>query len=201
MALALAQGRPDFSMLGVTPGYEELMESFNSYYWRLQPPPPPEAKFMFHLDWADWRHYRYYTDFVSRSGMKFSLMPFAGLRVNVTLHRSRLGGDFSDAELHIFGTMARHVSQIYDVLDRIEALERFRRPALDGPPKIRISPRETDIVRLLALRLTAPQIGSVLNISTRTVEQHIVHLYEKCGAWDRQSLLRKVLMPNPDHRN
>ena len=55
-----------------------------------------------------------------------------------------------------------------------------------------LSRRESEIVRLLALRLTAREIGSFLLISPRTVERHIANTYDKLQVSSRRQLLVRV---------
>jgi DNA-binding CsgD family transcriptional regulator len=51
-----------------------------------------------------------------------------------------------------------------------------------------LTPREAEILRLFALGLTAPEIGSKLFISERTVEAHLAHAYSKLGLRSRRQL-------------
>ncbi|MGE0227247.1 MAG: HD domain-containing phosphohydrolase [Dehalococcoidia bacterium] len=48
-----------------------------------------------------------------------------------------------------------------------------------------LTPREVEVLRLLARGLTNPQIGEALTISPRTAQQHVRHIYEKIGATTR----------------
>jgi two-component system nitrate/nitrite response regulator NarL len=52
-------------------------------------------------------------------------------------------------------------------------------------PRPLLSPREREILQLIAKGLSAPQIGRRLQIGTGTVKTHILHLYEKLGASER----------------
>jgi DNA-binding CsgD family transcriptional regulator len=61
-----------------------------------------------------------------------------------------------------------------------------------GPLGGTLSPRETEVARLLASRYTAAEIGSRLGISRRTAETHIEHIYQKLGAKDRGSFLELI---------
>jgi DNA-binding NarL/FixJ family response regulator len=60
--------------------------------------------------------------------------------------------------------------------DREEALERYR-----------LTPRELDVLRLLAQGCTARQMASGLRISERTVHTHLEHVYTKLDCRDRLS--------------
>ena len=57
-------------------------------------------------------------------------------------------------------------------------------PPDDGPPVPRLTPRETEVLRLVAKGLSAKQIARRLDLSHRTVENHV------------QATLRKLQMSN-----
>jgi DNA-binding CsgD family transcriptional regulator len=61
-----------------------------------------------------------------------------------------------------------------------------------GPCRDALSPRETEVARLLATRRSAAEIGTRLGISRRTAETHIEHIYQKLGAKDRGSFLELI---------
>jgi DNA-binding NarL/FixJ family response regulator len=65
-------------------------------------------------------------------------------------------------------------------------LERTRRgeTGLQGP----LTPRETEIVKLIAEGHTSREIGRLLNISDKTVERHRASVLEKLGLRDRVAL-------------
>jgi two-component system nitrate/nitrite response regulator NarL len=48
-----------------------------------------------------------------------------------------------------------------------------------------LSPREQQILTLIAAGRTAPQVAGDLHISTATVKTHLLHLYEKLGVAER----------------
>ncbi len=47
------------------------------------------------------------------------------------------------------------------------------------------SPREAEVLRLLALGLTVRQVADELVISTRTADHHVEHIYTKIGVSTR----------------
>jgi DNA-binding NarL/FixJ family response regulator len=65
-------------------------------------------------------------------------------------------------------------------------LERTRRgeAGLEGP----LTPRETEVVKLIAEGHTSREIGELLNISDKTVERHRASVLEKLGLRDRVAL-------------
>ncbi len=53
-----------------------------------------------------------------------------------------------------------------------------------------LSPRELEVLRLLAAGLTDREIASFLNVSTRTVETHVGHMLHKLEARNRSAATR-----------
>ncbi|HEU5062278.1 MAG TPA: response regulator transcription factor [Solirubrobacterales bacterium] len=92
-------------------------------------------------------------------------------------------------------------------LDLIEAVraaatgERHLAPAVatglkDGGSKTEqplLSPRETEVLKLMALGHTNREIGEQLDLSVRTVETHRAHVQQKLGLSSRPELTRYAL--------
>jgi len=57
----------------------------------------------------------------------------------------------------------------------------------------RLSPRETEVLRLIALGYTSAEIASLLHLSRRTVETHRGRVFRKLGARSRAELVRYAL--------
>ena len=58
--------------------------------------------------------------------------------------------------------------------------------------RYKLSPRELDVLRLLAKGRSVPYMREALMISKSTVETHIKHLYAKCGVHSKQELIDLV---------
>ena len=56
-----------------------------------------------------------------------------------------------------------------------------------------LSPRETDVLRLMAFGHTNREIGEQLSLSVRTVETHRAHIQQKLGLSSRPELTRYAL--------
>ena len=67
-----------------------------------------------------------------------------------------------------------------------QAVDRYAR-------KVRLSPRETSVLKLIALGYLYDEIGEVLSIANRTVKMHAANVRKKVGAPNRLALVRKVL--------
>jgi DNA-binding NarL/FixJ family response regulator len=48
-----------------------------------------------------------------------------------------------------------------------------------------LTEREVEVVRLVAREQTNPAIARALGISTKTVERHVTHIYQKVGVSSR----------------
>jgi PAS domain S-box-containing protein len=69
----------------------------------------------------------------------------------------------------------------------------FRRDAGPIEPSETLSPRELDVVRLIAMGGTGREIASELHISPDTVRTHVRNAMRKVGARSRAQLVAKVL--------
>jgi DNA-binding NarL/FixJ family response regulator len=72
-----------------------------------------------------------------------------------------------------------------------EHLERLR--AGEDPLEDPLSPRETEVVKLVAEGLTSKEIGDTLSISEKTVERHRANILDKLGLRDRVELTRYAI--------
>jgi DNA-binding CsgD family transcriptional regulator len=70
---------------------------------------------------------------------------------------------------------------------------RFRRDVGDEDPDDELTPREREVVRLVALGGTAREIGDELHISHDTVRTHVRNAMEKLHARSRAHLVAKAL--------
>ncbi|HEX7299988.1 MAG TPA: response regulator transcription factor [Solirubrobacteraceae bacterium] len=56
-----------------------------------------------------------------------------------------------------------------------------------------LSPREREVLALIAEGLTAPAVGRELHLSTATVKSHLKTLYEKLGVSDRAAAVAEAM--------
>jgi len=113
--------------------------------------------------------------------------------------------DFTTAELGLLERVRPLAVALSSHAEWLAALE--RRPATDrGCPRQRaatfgITPRELQVLELLAGGLLASTIAARLAISTRTVHRHLSHLYSKLGTHDRLTTVVRAqqagLLPGP----
>jgi DNA-binding NarL/FixJ family response regulator len=76
------------------------------------------------------------------------------------------------------------------VLDNLRDSSRKRAPHANG---VRLSPREREVVQLLAEGKSNKEIAAQLNISTRTVENHRAWVMERIGAKNLAELVRMAM--------
>jgi DNA-binding NarL/FixJ family response regulator len=70
-----------------------------------------------------------------------------------------------------------------------------RSPRLDGQPALKdpLTPRELDVVKLIAEAHTNRQIAEMLHVSEKTVESHRANVLGKLGMRDRVELVRYAI--------
>jgi DNA-binding NarL/FixJ family response regulator len=84
------------------------------------------------------------------------------------------------------------------IMDGALAVRMLRRladetPGQAAPPPDRLTPREHEVLYLLALGLTNREIASKLAVSAGTVKIHVEHIIAKLGVSDRtQAAVRAV---------
>jgi two-component system, NarL family, nitrate/nitrite response regulator NarL len=61
------------------------------------------------------------------------------------------------------------------------------------PDRPALSPRETQVLHLVADGLTAPAVARELHLSTATVKSHLKTLYEKLGVSDRAAAVAEAM--------
>lgn len=76
------------------------------------------------------------------------------------------------------------------VSSRVAAGLEALRKAVDGDG---LSPRETEILRLIALGYTSAEVAAQLHLSSRTIETHRAHIHRKLGLTTRAELVRYAL--------
>ena len=97
-----------------------------------------------------------------------------GLLVSFVLNRTRR--DFTDRERALLDLLRPNLSRLYSRVRASSAL----------------TPREQDVLRWVAAGKSDAQIGAILGISSRTVQKHLQHLYEKLGVENRTAAVLRV---------
>jgi DNA-binding CsgD family transcriptional regulator len=63
-------------------------------------------------------------------------------------------------------------------------------------PKDSLSPRETEICKLLAEGASLREVALHLRISVHSADYHVRNAYLKLGVHDRSGLVRRLALPN-----
>ena len=75
-------------------------------------------------------------------------------------------------------------------------LGRAAAETLPDAPFSRLSPREIQIVQLVAESKSNKEVANILNISVKTVESHRAHIMEKLGLHSVTELVRYAIRNN-----
>jgi DNA-binding CsgD family transcriptional regulator len=176
---------------------EDWLKAFWTHYWDCQPCscPARTGDLRSVVTVADfysarqWHSTGMYGDCVHPQGIEHLLMlalhdpadPVAGPEryVRLVLHRGP-GPDFSERDRAVLTLLRPHLHQAY--LDA----ERRRHPVP------RLTPRQNDLLRLLAAGHTNTQIARRLGISEGTVRTHLENIYERLGVSSRTAAVTRA---------
>ncbi len=79
----------------------------------------------------------------------------------------------------------RYAQALAEALDEAPATPAIAAQPADpaSPPALHgLTPREVEVLRLIAAGQSNREIAAALSVSPRTIERHIEHLYRKIGA-------------------
>jgi DNA-binding NarL/FixJ family response regulator len=99
------------------------------------------------------------------------------------------GADLEELELAI-RSVAQGETYLSPPVSKPVIMEYLRRTNADLSPRERLSPRQAEILQLIAEGNTAKQIALQLNISVKTVETHRTVLMKRVGVRDLAGLIR-----------
>jgi NarL family two-component system response regulator LiaR len=81
-------------------------------------------------------------------------------------------------------------------------MQEFSAPRSDSPPVDQLTPREMDVLRLVAKGMSNKEIADTLIISEKTTKTHLSNILSKLHLADRTQVaiyaLRKRLVPMDD---
>jgi DNA-binding CsgD family transcriptional regulator len=101
----------------------------------------------------------------------------------VSLLRDATAPAFAPHELAVLRTVHPFVEYTFGVDRRLGLIAR----AVDG-----LTPRETDVVRLVCRGAGNREIGRALGIALQTVKTHLEHVYRKLGVRTRAQLIAEI---------
>jgi DNA-binding CsgD family transcriptional regulator len=180
-----------------TPGWEDIERAYWKHYWDSRFCSYPGrtgdlrsiTKITDFYSTRQWHSTGMYTDHSQLLGFEHCLMlclPEApgqtagpGRHVRLYLNRGP-GPDFSERDRAVLMLLRPHLHQAY--LDA----ERRRHPVP------RLTPRQNDLLRLLAAGHTNAQIARRLGISDGTVRTHLENIYERLGVSSRTAAVTRA---------
>lgn len=127
-----------------------------------------------------------------------------GVGLHVCIALNRAGPDFTSGAVDLLTQLrpllARRVAQLYaNPADRLTAGE-----GSTWPGQADLTPRQQQVLRLMAGGLTDAVIGRRLGCSPRTVDKHLEHIYRKLGVSCRTAAIAAVYkslqLTGPDAR-
>jgi DNA-binding CsgD family transcriptional regulator len=174
-----------------TDGLENTGRLLNTYYRFRFPIPVDYLRQHEGTDFTPWEDTEYVTDFIRPAGI-WSALGIFDLQFQFSIFRSRSAPVFSDRERAIARILQPHLNNIHRRLRKMDGLFRttVKTVALEAAGGL-LTRREAEILKCLALRMTAREIGAALCMSHRTAERHIQNMYEKLGVRCRADLLLK----------
>jgi DNA-binding CsgD family transcriptional regulator len=179
-------------------GYSDLDPVYWEHYWESQPDSYPARtgdlrSVITNSDFystRQWHSTGMYTDYCRPLGLGHCLMlclpgalpPTAGPGRHVRMYFSRgPGPDFSERDRAVLTLLGPHLDQAY------RDAQRRRHPVP------RLTPRQTDLMRLVAAGHTNTQIARRLGISEGTVRTHLENIYERLQVSSRAAAVTRAL--------
>ncbi len=177
-------------------GGQAWCQEYNEYYRYRLPMPWSVIEHVRVTDFTPWEHTEYVTDFVRPKRVWTAVLTPLDT-YTLVLYRERRAAPFTDRDVATLRLVLAHLNNYYRIFSKLSQISQERMDAAKLAADCRLfTRREAEIVKCLALRMTAREIASIMFISHRTVEHHIANMYEKLGAHNRQTLLRNVYREN-----
>jgi DNA-binding CsgD family transcriptional regulator len=180
-----------------TPGYEDLARLHWEHYWDCQPCSYPDRtgdlrsvlKITDFYSARQWHATGMYCDFYRPQGYEHELqlcLPDGsprtvgpGRTVRLTFFRGS-GPDFSERDRAVLTLLRPHLYQAY-----LDAEHRRH-------PVPRLTPRQTDLLHLVAAGHTNTQIARRLGISKGTVRTHLENIYQRLNVSSRTAAVSRA---------
>lgn len=108
-----------------------------------------------------------------------------------------VSGDRVESSDRVAGLIVGADDYLVKPVARDEIVARVRRlleraPEPTAAPRPSLTPREREVLRLLATGLAPAQIGAELSISPKTVATHVEHIYAKLGVHTRAQAVARA---------
>jgi DNA-binding CsgD family transcriptional regulator len=112
--------------------------------------------------------------------------------LGVSLSRSHC--DFTDTERDLLNLARPYLIQAYRNALLVTVPEAFaaRSPDAGALRSLGLTPRQAEVLRLVAMGSSDYDVGAILGISARTVEKHLEHCYRVLGVANRSQAARRA---------
>jgi DNA-binding CsgD family transcriptional regulator len=180
----------------IGPADDAWLAQYRDYYHRLVPPAfvePHRATLLGTVHASrDYGDHEFTRDFLRArriSAFTAVVIPARaqGSFVTVNFNFTLFLAEQHAGELAVLERLRRHAHRLFLLQDKIDHLERNTVGLEHGLTK-----REEEVAEAAVRRLTASQIALQLGVSRRTVESHLLHIYEKFGVLNRKQLLQAM---------
>lgn len=112
----------------------------------------------------------------------------------ISFFRDKTMGDFSEHDVFIMEMCKKHFQNIIDFgLKESPQSMISKKLAKEAAEKYSFSPRESQIIHLIAEGQSNENIGKKLNISLFTVKKHIYNIFNKAGVNSRVQLIMTIM--------
>lgn len=200
--VALPQGAERVSLVSEELD-QNIRRSYLDYYCRLDPArkamDPSTTTFQVNWSRGTFSRDEFATDFM-RGIMHAELsagIPLlapdgsGGVMFGFTRSRAKPLSQREEAVLH---GLRPHLANYYAIHKRLDSLQgRSYYAAELAHGNGLLSKRESEVATLLCRRLRSAEIARILQISPRTVERHVEHIYSKLNVRNRKELLGMLL--------
>ncbi len=117
------------------------------------------------------------------------MRPHHRAAVIVGVQRTRL--DFDADDMAILDLLRKPLAAALTFRAALEDASHLCRAVIDDPPNDPLTPREEQIIGLVALGWTSARIGRHLQISERTVRKHLKNINDKLGTANRTAAVSR----------
>ena len=109
----------------------------------------------------------------------------------MTLFRTKEKGQFSDENVYILKALSRHLNTVFYKYFREEDSAATVNSAVEEiTNRVHMTPKETEILTLIFLAKSNPEICEELGIKEHTLQKHFQNIYRKLNISSRWELLR-----------
>ncbi len=149
---------------------------------------------------AELENTRYYQDILRPLGLNYevTLLMDTPLGQRLGLSVARIHNDFQDHEMELLSRLGPHIQRAFH---HAQTLAQFR--ANEGHAAawkdVKLTPRESEILRWAATGRTNASIAEILGVGPATVKTHFEHIFVKLGVKNRAAAvaaLRHLPVPH-----